>query len=76
MHLYVSLASDRMDRDDLRDVDRGILDELANDRANAPFLAEELGYSKQYIRERLGILKDNDFVVSVGHGLYTVKDNS
>ncbi len=64
-----------MDADDLRGVDREILRELEAGRANAPLLAERLDYSKQYIRERLGVLKSEGFINSLGHGLYEIVDD-
>jgi len=66
----MSIASTGMDEADLRAVDEGILDELARGRANAPYLSEQLDYSQQYIRERLGTLKRDGHVVALGHGLY------
>lgn len=59
-----------MQADDLREVDERILDALKENRSNAPLLAEELGYSKQYIRERLADLKRHQHVRPLGYGLY------
>ncbi|QCJ48458.1 hypothetical protein FCF25_01640 [Haloprofundus sp. MHR1] len=59
-----------MNPEHLRDADKGILDELKTGRANAPLLAERLDYSKQYVRERLVILKREGHIRSLGYGLY------
>lgn len=69
-HLAMSVATERMDAEDLREVDWLIIDTLRDGRNNAPNIAEELGYSRQYIRERLGQLKQADIIVSIGSGIY------
>lgn len=61
-----------MDADDMRDADWAIVDALAEGRANAPLLADQTGYSAQYIRERLARLKQDDIVEALGHGIYEV----
>lgn len=66
----MSIETTHMDAADLREVDEGILDELREGRANAPLLAERLGYSQQYLRERLGHLKRDGHIRALGHGLY------
>jgi DNA-binding Lrp family transcriptional regulator len=59
-----------MDAENMRKADWAIVEELRKGRNNAPNLAEETGYSAQYIRERLGRLKEDDVVVAFGHGIY------
>ena len=59
-----------MDVDDMRDADWAIVDVLREGRANAPLIAEETGYSSQYVRERLGRLKQDNIVKPLGHGIY------
>ena len=59
-----------MDASDMRDADWAIVDVLRDGRANAPLIAEKTDYSSQYIRERLGRLKQDDIVIPLGHGLY------
>jgi hypothetical protein len=59
-----------MDADDMRDADWAIIGVLREGRANAPLIAEETGYSSQYVRERLGRLKQDDIVKPLGHGIY------
>ena len=70
----MSIAIQRMDSDDFRDADWAIVDVLREGRANAPLIAEETGYSAQYIRERLGRLKEDDIVEALGHGMYAVDE--
>lgn len=61
-----------MDYEDMRDVDWAIVEILSDGRANAPYIAEQADYSAQYIRERLGRLKEDDIVVPLGYGLYEI----
>lgn len=75
MHMYVTVATERVEPEDLLGVDQQILDQLEEGRANAPYLAEQLDYSKQYVRERLAILKSEGFIVTLGHGLYSLPQN-
>jgi hypothetical protein len=71
----MSTAKPIMDAEDMRDADWQIVDELRSGRANAPLLAERTGYSAQYIRERLGRLKQDDIVLPLGHGIYELNEN-
>lgn len=59
-----------MDADDMRESDWAIVEVLRDGRANAPYIEEKTDYSSQYIRERLGRLKQDDIVTALGHGLY------
>jgi len=70
----MSTAEPIMDADDMRDADWEIVAVLRGGRANAPFIAEQTGYSAQYIRERLGRLKQDDIVEQLGHGLYELNE--
>jgi DNA-binding Lrp family transcriptional regulator len=63
-----------MDADDMRNADWEIIGVLHEGRANAPLIAEETGYSAQYIRERLGRLKQDDIVKAIGYGIYEVNE--
>lgn len=71
----MSTANQPMDAENMRDADWQIVDELRNGRANAPLLAERTGYSAQYIRERLGRLKQDDIVEPLGHGIYELNED-
>ena len=59
-----------MDSDDMRDADWAIVEVLSHGRNNAPNIAEETDYSKQYIRERLKRLSDEGIVINIGSGIY------
>lgn len=59
-----------MEIGDLRPVDWKIFEALRVGRNNAPNLAEDLDYSQQYIRERLGVLKREGYVTAIGNGIY------
>lgn len=63
-----------MDADDFRDADWAIVDVLREGRANAPLIAEKTGYSAQYVRERLGRMKEDNIVESLDHGMYAVNE--
>ena len=63
-----------MDASDMRDADWAITDVLRDGRANAPLIAEQTDYSAQYIRERLGRLKQDNIVIQLGHGLYELNE--
>lgn len=52
------------------DADEKILDQLASRRNLPQNLANELGYSRQYVQNRLQILKAAGYVKNVGGGLY------
>jgi len=71
-HVEMSTADPIMDAGDMRDADWSIIAVLREGRANAPLIAEETGYSAQYVRERLGRLKQDEIVEPLGHGLYQV----
>lgn len=60
---------------DMREVDMEILDELEDGRATVPYLTERMDYSTQYIRDRLGLLRDADHVERIGTGLYELKED-
>lgn len=64
-----------MDADDMRDADWAIVEVLREGRANAPLIADQAGYSAQYVRERLGRLKQDDIVVPLGHGMYRLNED-
>ncbi len=60
---------------ELNDADEMILDELATGRNLPQNLANELGYSRQYVQNRLQMLKAADYVENVGGGLYELVDD-
>lgn len=60
---------------ELNNADELILDELAEGRNLPQNLANELGYSRQYVQNRLQMLKAADYVENVGGGLYVLVDD-
>jgi hypothetical protein len=70
----MSTTQPLMNADDMRDADWAIVSILRNGRANAPLIAEETGYSTQYVRERLGRMKQDQIVDQLGHGMYAVNE--
>lgn len=60
---------------DLNDADRQILGELTTGRNVPANLADELGYSRQYIQNRIQRLREHGLVNNVGRGVYELTDN-
>ena len=58
----------------MRTADWAIIEVLREGRANAPLIAEQANYSAQYVRERLGRLKQDNIVEPLGHGMYCVNN--
>ncbi|MDL0133545.1 hypothetical protein [Halobacterium salinarum] len=59
---------------DLNDADEQILSHLASGRNLPQNLADELDYSRQYVQNRLQMLKAADLVENLGGGLYEITD--
>ena len=64
-----------LDEDDLGPADEKLLDMLNEGRVTAPFVAEETGYSLQYVRDRLGRLVEHGNARKVYEGLYELVDD-
>jgi biotin operon repressor len=60
---------------ELNDADERILDTLASGRNLPQNIARELNYSRQYVQNRLQMLKAADYVENVGGGLYELVDD-
>lgn len=71
----MSGAEHDMDAENMRDADWAIVDILREGRNNAPNIADRADYSAQYIRERLGRLKEDGVVVPIGHGIYELNES-
>jgi len=56
----------------LNDADEQILELLVEGRNLPQNLADELGYSRQYIQNRLQMLKAADYAANLGGGLYEI----
>lgn len=57
-------------KDDLGPADEAILEMLQDGRVTAPYVAEETGYSLQYVRDRLSRLVEHGNAQKVYEGLY------
>ena len=64
-----------LDEDDLGPADEALLDMLQEGRVTAPFVADETGYSLQYVRDRLGRLVEHGNARKVYEGLYELVDD-
>jgi hypothetical protein len=62
-----------LDDDQLTDVDRAILDLLAEGRVIVPYVEHETDYSAEYIRARLTRLIEHGHVTKVYRGLYELE---
>jgi len=60
---------------ELNDADERILDTLAGGRNLPQNIARELDYSRQYVQNRLQMLKAADYVENVGGGRYELVDD-
>ncbi|TMT86996.1 winged helix-turn-helix domain-containing protein [Haloterrigena sp. H1] len=59
-----------LDEEDLGPADEKLLNMLKEGRVTAPFVADETGYSLQYVRDRLGRLVEHGNARKVYEGLY------
>jgi aminopeptidase-like protein len=64
-----------LDEDDLGPADEALLDMLRDGRVIAPFVADETGYSLQYVRDRLGRMVEHGNVQKVYEGLYELVED-
>lgn len=55
---------------ELNPADERILDLLKEGRATPVWIADELDLTRQYVHQRLALLKAADLVENLGHGLY------
>ncbi|QRY21781.1 hypothetical protein JT689_01580 (plasmid) [Halobacterium sp. GSL-19] len=60
---------------ELNDADEQILNLLASGRNLPQNLATKTGYSRQYVQNRLQMLKAADLVDNLGGGLYEITDD-
>jgi predicted ArsR family transcriptional regulator len=62
-------------KDDLGPADEAILEMLQDGRVTAPYVAEETGYSLQYVRDRLSRLVEHGNAQKVYEGLYELVED-
>lgn len=67
--------STMLDEDDLGPADKAILEMLQNGRVTAPYVADETGYSLQYVRDRLARLVEHGNARKVYEGLYELVED-
>lgn len=73
--LHSGTSEYRKDTDALKSVDVAIIEMLHDGRNNAPNIADDADYSKQYIRERLGRLREDNIVETIGSGIYELRSD-
>lgn len=61
--------------DDLNPTDKQILDLLREGRCTPSYIADETGYDKGSIRNRLRRLVEHDHVTKIHRGLYELVDD-
>ncbi|WP_435065906.1 hypothetical protein [Halobaculum sp. EA56] len=64
-----------LDADDLNDVDRQLLDELAEGRGTPKFLSERISTDRSYVSQRLKRLSEHDHIEKLETGLYELVDD-
>lgn len=64
-----------LEEEDLSPADRAVLDLLSEGRVTAPFVADETGYSLQYVRDRLSRLVEHGNVEKIYEGLYELVED-
>ena len=59
----------------LNDADKAIL-EILDEGRNAPLnIAEQLGFTRQYVQQRLKRLEEHEHVKNIGSGVYELCDD-
>lgn len=69
------MATAMLSKDQLTPTDEAILDMLVEGRVTAPFVAEELDKSLEYVRSRLVRLMEHNHVDRIHDGLYELVDD-
>ncbi len=59
---------------ELNEADERILLALRKGVRNPSWLADELGYTRQYVHQRLQLLVAAEYVRNLGHGLYELDE--
>ena len=54
----------------LNDADRAIVETLQEGRNVPKNIADETGYTRQYVSTRLKRLREHDIVINIGQGVY------
>jgi DNA-binding MarR family transcriptional regulator len=64
-----------MEEIDLNPTDKAILEMLGEGRCSPTYIAEEQGYSRQNVTNRLGRLVEHGYVEKLAPGLYELVDD-
>lgn len=66
----LAMRRDEIDESDFTETELGILDVLEEGRGTPAYIADQLGVSQEYVRERIGELRRLGLVEQVHRGLY------
>ena len=75
MSTIITIQDIMLEEDDLGPADEVLLDMLNEGRVTAPYVANETGYSLQYVRDRLGRLVEHGNARKVYEGLYELVED-
>lgn len=75
MSAITTIQDIMLEEEDLGPADEALLDMLNEGRVTAPYVADETGYSLQYVRDRLGRLVEHGNACKVYEGLYELVED-
>jgi hypothetical protein len=75
MSAITTIQDIMLEEEDLGPADEALLDMLNEGRVTAPYVADETGYSLQYVRDRLGRLVEHGNARKVYEGLYELVED-
>ena len=75
MSTIITIQDIMLEEEDLGPADEALLDMLNEGRVTAPYVANETGYSLQYVRDRLGRLVEHGNARKVYEGLYELVED-
>ena len=75
MSAITTIQDIMLGEEDLGPADEALLDMLNEGRVTAPYVADETGYSLQYVRDRLGRLVEHGNARKVYEGLYELVED-
>jgi len=64
-----------MEKIDLNPTDQAVLDMLREGRCSPKYIADEKGYSRQNVTNRIGRLVEHGYVKKLAPGLYELVDD-
>lgn len=60
---------------ELNEADQKILDHLSGGRNVPANIADDLGYSRQYVQNRIKRLREHGYITNIGRGVYELVDD-